>query len=260
VWAVGGTSSDALIEHWNGTRWSIIPGQGAGELTALSVLSSTDVWAVGSTGKTLVERWNGTKWSIIPSPNPGAFGNGLGGVTAITSTNVWAVGLDYTTRFGFQTLAEHWDGKKWRVVQTPNFGPYPDELRSVSAVSANDVWAVGYRYIAPGNISLTLAEHWDGTQWNFVATPSPTGDDILQGVVALSAQDVWAVGGYSSAGQNLVEQWNGTSWNTVPSPFRHGTISSFWMVSADSAADIWAVGFQINTQNFTYQTLIEHDC
>ena len=259
VWAVGGSSSGTLIEHWDGASWSLIKSPGAGILVGVSTLSSTDIWAVGaSAGQTLIEQWNGTQWSIIKSPNPGKFGNGLASVAAISPMDVWAVGESFTTQFGYQTLAEHWNGTNWRVVKTPPLGSSSNELRGVSALAANDIWAVGS--LAMGNISLTVTEHWNGTQWSAVPSPSPTGDDYLLGVAAVSSKDVWAVGDYSPAGQNLVVQWTGTSWNVVPSPYRHGAISGLSAISADSAADVWAAGLDINTHNFAYHTLIEHYC
>jgi hypothetical protein len=265
VWAVGVTSSSTLIEHWDGTSWRVIPSPGAGgALFGVSALSSTDVWAVGDIGdtgrRTLIEHWNGTRWSIVKSPNPGASGDILAGVTALSSTDVWAAGDYSTSQFSDQTLMEHWNGTQWRVIKSPLLGPYPNQFRSIAAISAHDIWAVGYYDTAPGNISLTLAEHWNGAMWSVVPSPSPTGNDLLLGVAALSTSDVWAVGNYSSGGQNLVEQWNGTSWNVIPSPFRRGTVSSLSAVSADSTADIWAAGYDISTQNFAYHTLIEHDC
>src|SRR5579863_1157819 len=119
VWAVGGTSSVPLIEHWNGTVWSIIPNPGTGALNGVSVLSSTDIWAVGSNGRTLTEHWNGTQWSIVKSPNPGKYGNGLAAVTIISSSDVWAVGDAATTQFGEVSLIEHWNGTQWKVVKNP---------------------------------------------------------------------------------------------------------------------------------------------
>ncbi len=260
VWAVGGNASSTLIEHWDGRNWSIILSPGTGALNGVSTLSSTNVWAVGSNGKTLAEHWNGTRWSIVKSPNPGKYGNGLAAVTTISSSDVWAVGDAATTQFGEVSLIEHWNGTQWRVVKSPSTGRFPYNLRAVSAVSASDIWAVGTYTVPPGDISLTLTEHWNGTQWSIVPSPSPTGDDYLLGVVALAANDAWAVGDYSSNGQNLVVHWDGTSWSEVSSPYRRGTGSSLGAISADSANDIWAAGFDINTQNFTYQTLIEHYC
>ena len=77
VWAVG-TAQDAsgdfqtLIEHWDGTAWSIIPSpNGTGfesELNSAAAVSSTDVWAVGDSGSgTLAEQWNGAAWAWCPA-------------------------------------------------------------------------------------------------------------------------------------------------------------------------------------------------
>src|SRR5690348_5630714 len=54
--------------------WNIVPSPNVGttsHLNSVSVISATDVWAVGysSTG-TLIEHWDGTSWSIVSSPNP----------------------------------------------------------------------------------------------------------------------------------------------------------------------------------------------
>jgi hypothetical protein len=46
-------------------------------------------------------------------------------------------------------------------------------FNGVSGVASNDVWAVG-----TGSSSTTpLVEHWNGTQWSIVSTPSlpPSG-------------------------------------------------------------------------------------
>lgn len=267
IWAVGGTNAPnwadpaTLIEHWNGKSWSILPSI-AGILEGVSVLSSNNVWTVGvdAASNTLVEQWNGTQWNIIPSPNPGAFGNTLASVTALSPTNIWAVGDYAATQFGDQSLIEHWNGTQWSVVKSPDLGRFPYNLRSVSAVAANDIWAVGTYTTPPGDISLTLAEHWNGKQWSVVPTPSPTGDDILLGVAAISTGDVWAVGDYSIGSHQLVEQWNGTSWNVIPSSHRPNTVSGLASVSADSASDVWSAGTSINKHNFSYHTLIEHGC
>jgi hypothetical protein len=263
---VGGTAAGnwehqkTLIEHWNGTGWSLLPAT-HGILEGVAVLSANNVWAVGSNaGKTLVVQWNGSQWNIIPSPSPGKYGSSLVAVTALTPSDIWAVGQYSMTEFGYQSLIEHWNGTQWSVVKSPNLGSYPYELRGVSAVAADDIWAVGDYTTAPGDISLTLAEHWNGKQWSVVPTPSPTGDDVLLGVAAISTANVWAVGDYSPQGQDLIEQWNGASWNIVSSPFRRGAVNGLSAVSADSATDVWAAGTDINKHNFTYHTLIEHYC
>ena len=67
-----------LVEHWNGTSWSIVAapsGSSQSQLAQVTCPSATSCYAVGhyfdgSADKTLVEHWNGTSWSIVTSPNP----------------------------------------------------------------------------------------------------------------------------------------------------------------------------------------------
>jgi hypothetical protein len=75
VWAVGvdSSSSNALIEHWNGVSWSIVssPAFTSQSATAISADSSTDVWTVGSFGAgTAALHWNGVTWSQVPHRAP----------------------------------------------------------------------------------------------------------------------------------------------------------------------------------------------
>jgi hypothetical protein len=74
AWAVGsyysGPSQYTLIEHWNGSAWSIVPSPnpspngGGNVLLDASVVSRDDIWAVGTyntpgnLNKTLVMHWN----------------------------------------------------------------------------------------------------------------------------------------------------------------------------------------------------------
>src|SRR6266571_589362 len=79
----------------------------------------------------------------------------------------------------------------------------------------------------------------------------------LNGIVAVSASDVWAVG--SSNGNTLIEHWNGSSWKAVPSPnpgvqYVDAGLSS---VAALSASNVWAVGSYIDVIGDSY-TLSEH--
>src|SRR5206468_2068970 len=121
--------------------------------------------------------------------------------------DAWAVGYYYTGDDYF-TLAMHWDGTGWAVVTSPNAGPGANYLRAISALSTRDIWAVGN--YSPGGLGAyqTLTEHWDGTQWTLVPSPSPSaGNSYLRGVQALSPNDAWAVGYYDGEG--------GLSMNTL---------------------------------------------
>lgn len=232
AWAVGygfGANNVArtLIEHWDGSAWTIVPSPNAGhptngQLSGVVAVAPDDVWAVGGyeqggPARTLIEHWDGAAWTIVPSPNKGPFPNALSGVTAVGPDDVWAVGTWYPTSFDDRTLTLHWDGTAWHRVQSPNAGPAKaaNDLVSVAAVAADDVWAVGFRGVH------TLTMHWDGTAWSVVKSPTPGGNANLAGVVALATDDVWAVGGdvdrQLNAGRTLVEHWDGAVWSAVDS-------------------------------------------
>jgi hypothetical protein len=124
----------------------------------------------------------------------------------------------------------------WKIVASPN-ADSGNDLLSVAAISANDVWAVGSSTNKQGTLSQTLTEHWNGSKWSIVSSPNVGSySNVLNGVAAVSSTDVWAVG--TDSAQTMIEHWDGTKWNVVASPGR-GVLSGIAVVSAN---DIWAVG------------------
>ncbi len=252
IWAVGQNSSTSFIEHWNGQSWSQIASPASeppdGQLNADSADSPTDAWAGGSamnandphnSGVTpLIEHWNGTQWSVSPGAidTTGTASSGrILSIAAISPADVWALAA---VGKGNPAVIEHWNGSTWSTVSLPVSGV----LHGLSAVAANDVWAVG-------NGGLIL--HWNGTQWSQVANPSGQGAS-LAAVAALSANDAWAISGNGS----VTEQWNGTQWTAVPpasalpADFRAagGFIWSGGSLSGLAGGPLFAVG---NTDNET---------
>ena len=220
IWTVGFLTNNTsqtpvdqtLIEHWNGSSWSVMkspnPGSSSDHLNGVAAVSTSDVWAVGngktSSGKTLIEHWNGSSWSVVTSPSPGSGGD-LRAVAAVSAGNVWAVGYYSPNSSSIQTLVEHWNGTSWQVVKSPNVGTSP-AFSGVAAVSANDVWAVGSDNNS-NNVFQTLTEQWNGKQWSVVKSPSPGSFSTqLLGVAAVSANDVWSVG-YADS-NTLIEHYH----------------------------------------------------
>ena len=212
VWAVGDIASTStgaaqtFIEHFDGKRWAVVPSPDASTqsnlLDGVTAISATDAWAVGdflnASGvfQTLTEHWDGTSWSIVTSPAGPGLQNGLLGVTAVSSSDVWAVGDS-----GSGTLIEQWDGTSWTVVLSPSpAGTLANPLFGVAAVSATDIWAVGQSQNGTSGIPSTLIEHWDGTSWSIVTSPSPGSAATLSGAAAdpVSGQ-AWAVGNFTAA-------------------------------------------------------------
>ena len=148
------TSGAALVERWNGTKWSIIatPNPTRTGLGGLSCVTATFCMAVGTQAgdpagivtHTLAERWNGAKWSIVPSPNPHVNTIVLDGVSCTSPTNCSAVGYyDVPKLETSDTLVEHWDGKTWKIIASPNAAGGASSLVGVSCPTALSCIAVG---------------------------------------------------------------------------------------------------------------------
>jgi hypothetical protein len=210
--------------HFDGTGWKAVPvapnppGEAAGgRFSAVAAVSATDVWAVGSRPTPdgpgiLVQHWNGRQWSFVAAPaQPPTDFNALTGLAVVNARDIWAVGSrgdDFD-----EPLVEHWDGTAWRVVGVPE-PPQPDPadpqgvgLVAVTAVAANDVWAVG---------ESGLIEHFDGHVWRIVNGPGAPAGTRWNAVSARSAGDVWAVGRSGAAA--LSAHWDGRAWRLVPVP------------------------------------------
>jgi hypothetical protein len=133
----------------------------------------------------------------------------------------------------------------WRAVPVPD-PELSNVLYGVGAVSGTDVWAVGAQ-TKDGATFTTLVDHFDGTGWRVVPSPNAASDqNVLFGVAALAADDVWAVGRIGGVGaeraQALIEHYDGTSWQIVTAPRLPGD-TYLSAVLGFAANDVWAAGF-----------------
>ncbi len=155
IWAVGFNdegfvNSKPLIEHYDGTAWSVVaspplPGND-NFLYAVSASASDDVWAVGEQGdaaiasRTLAEHWDGTAWTIVPTPNVKGIVETFYGVDAVSPTDAWAVGLRRPAS-NDMTLAAHWDGVAWTLVKIPPL--QSASIAGIREVTPTQVWTTG---------------------------------------------------------------------------------------------------------------------
>lgn len=174
IWAVGQqgnpnqitySGSRPLIEHWDGSAWSVIPAPAAGKpsfLYAVSGDSATDAWAVGYQTKTtlgpLIEHWDGKTWNAVTLP-PGLTNlNGLVGVYAAAPDDVWATegGSEYPFELAGPEhhVFLHWDGTAWSAVP----GPGPREYgfgywyEAIGGTGPGNIWAAGT--VTPGDLAF----------------------------------------------------------------------------------------------------------
>lgn len=189
-------------------------------------------------------------WTIVASPNPPRAQSSLNAVTAVSPTDVWAVGSysSAATNFQNRTLIEHWDGSTWRIVPSPNPGNVEDALYAVTAISTNDVWAVGDVQSSNGNSGLTV--HWDGSAWTAVFPPEPgrhwrTPSDRSGGTFQQRRMGGRVI--YSRGFRKPVSQhWNGMRWIPASTP-EPGPGAELHAVTA-AGGTIWAVGAYTQTE------------
>jgi hypothetical protein len=200
-----------------------------GALVADSCASPAGCAAVGSydngSGATvpLAERWDGTSWRGQPAPVPaGATYAAFTGVSCALADACAAVGYYYDSAGTAVTLAEAWNGVRWRIQPTPNPAGVGGGLLAVSCTAASACTAVG-SYDNGAGTSLALIERWNGTSWAIQLapihiTPEPTN---LLGVSCAAAAACTAVGAYDNTAGTAVPlalAWNGVTWTTQTVP------------------------------------------
>jgi hypothetical protein len=191
-------------------------------------------------------------WTIVPSPTIGNHDNNLTAVSAGSATDVWAVGSYYPTNNNnvLAAMAEHYDGSSWTEFPLSNVGPNENSLLGVSELPSGHAWAVGY-FVNAEYAQQTLIQHYDGTSWTVVSSPSPGArQNILYGVAAISDSDVWAVGGEQDANSvwhTLAEHWDGTAWTVATTVDAGSSGNQLYAVAAVSSKEVYATGQQSGT-------------
>ncbi len=255
----GGTSGWRFL-RWNGTgspnAWAAqtvtTVGTGAQSLRAISMLNYADGWAIGNSAggganQWTFLRWNAASntWASIPVNTPGTGAQNLNGISMLSATDGWAVGV----RIGGG--ANQWTFLRWNnpvvntwnriTVNTP--GTSAQNLNAVHLLSTTEGWAVGNAGGGGGGCTNNARIlRWFTGAWNCVASPS---NQNLNAVYALASNDAWAVGNRGGGGGGActnnrarIVHWNGAAWSCVASP----TASHLYALDMISSTDGWAVG------------------
>jgi len=88
-----------------------------------------------------------------------------------------------------------------------------------------------------------VAIYYNGTIWK---AHDPPGAGQLDGVAALSANDVWASGtSLVAPAKNVTFRWTGSAWHAVaPAGLADGWVES--MTRVPGSTQLWAVGMGIS--------------
>ena len=226
----------ATAARWNGTRWRTVtlPSFPYDALEAVSCWSRKGCMAVGahmasanSYDRPLAERWNGTSWRVKKTPAATQYLNHFAGISCMSGSACLAVGQAFVDAQGrdSKTLAERWNGRRWRIVKTPTLRKsYQPNLLAVSCIRASDCVAVG-----GGVPEHSLILHWTGSGFDRETPASPQGQDPapdLSGVSCTTATFCMATGYLGFHGLRA-EQWDGSRWTMVNLP-NGGSGSDFY--------------------------------
>jgi hypothetical protein len=222
-------------------------------------------------------------WQIVSSPNVASSSSQLAAVAAVSANNVWAVGVATTQtasavkhplpsalrhwmRFAptssslSSALIEQWNGTSWNIVPgatlPANNGSGLGAIAVIPRTHGN-LWAVGYYQDSTTSFYDTLIEQWNGTSWSVIPSPNynpATNYNMLQGVVALSPTNAWAVGlilnTQNYTAQTLIEHWNGTAWKIAKSIGPSTSNNVLVSVTALAANNVWGVGYYSDGNGF----------
>jgi alpha-tubulin suppressor-like RCC1 family protein len=221
-----------------------------GTVGPVSALSGSDAWGLTSSGKdgtiSDASHWNGTAWKRTKLAAPAGGTGSVGAIYAAGPADVWVAGTVVETAGNEQTLIEHWTGKAWTIVPSPD--PFPesgfgfDSLSAISGSGPDDIWAVGYDHADTQNATdQILLAHFNGTAWTAVTPPALKGDDVANAVADASPGDVWVVGTNLFPAKRVGDlgvalHYNGTTWKPASMP----TIGDKWVDNIPRAVTIAA--------------------
>ena len=213
------------------------------------MLAANDVWAGTDDG---FYHWDGRQWARDASfefprgPFAGSSQN-IVDISLPSPTEGWALSINRTDNL------LHYTNGKWQVGGSLVTDAYYSMLRSISMISANDGWAVGYHFMA----------HYDGTRWSLVDTPVTQHTDVedidLISVKMISHDEGWVIGNtgprYQQSSsitpkQGIILHYSRGTWGVVRTvPL---ILTDLVMVSANEG---WVVGsLQGSNTNFFHYT------
>ena len=153
VWAVGtafypGDHWDTLIEHWNGTRWSVIPTPQPSvfnELTSIDVVTATNIFVAGNSednspgpdpNEATSLHWNGSSWSQLAGPRTPT-GADINALTGTNGRDIWMLG---DSGAGNAYYA-HYDGTRWIQLAPPAITNGTNKIINAATQTQGQLWA-----------------------------------------------------------------------------------------------------------------------
>jgi hypothetical protein len=147
---------------------------------------------------------------------------------------------------GYYHFAARWDGLSWIKERVPQSVPtdYYSRLVDVDALPSGEAWAVGTSdsFNNDADRRGVLMHRTAAREWEQINDPLITAAGDLEGILALSPQDIWITGRrFGSLDVPSVLHYDGHQW-TKPAlpPLPAGTNDISNIVG--TASSLWAVG------------------
>jgi hypothetical protein len=202
------------LRHYNGTTWKTVPVPGVAG--GASVVSATDMWAVGPTTATagqagpkqvyIAMHWNGKKWAAVRLPKLAPV-NGAAwsprGIVALGAANVWVNEVPQGSLGGEpgpqDTVLLHWNGKTWsRAAKDTGL-----DLDGMTGDGTGGLWLSG----ADATTQAGYLVHYAGGTFTPQAVPTESGYDGVAGALARvpGGTSVWGIGSLEPTGNGIDE-------------------------------------------------------
>jgi hypothetical protein len=187
---------ELAYQRTGATSWKKVSFPGNRGVSLAEATSPTDVWAFGNG----VEELTGGTWKTVKVFNPE-----IASATVLSSKDVWLFGTNDksgATKLGVY----HYNGRTWtRVSGTLGYG---------YAVSDHDVWAS-----AIGGVENYNGHKWTATSLAGLLPAKDKNDEIVDGIIALSAKNVYALDSDFAVGRETaalyVLHFDGHKWSKV---------------------------------------------
>lgn len=176
-------------------------------------------------------------WRVVATAGSKAHPGLMEAVAAVSPADAYAFGAltSKASPDAYTSIIRHWNGRSWGAVFVPAgvtaaLSGFPSTVATGS--SASNVWA------------FTGAGAWirfNGKHWSHGELPieKPDDDGDITAAVAISPDDVWAVGADNT---NVVLHYNGRSWTQQLMPAKLADPAYFQGIVALSPKSVWVTG------------------
>ena len=276
------------IVQWDGTTWSALGSNGAGNgvlngwVRAIAV-SGSDVYVgggfmnVNNSGTVLtaadsLAKWDGSNWSALGSDGAGDGSiNGAVRAIAVSGSDVYVGGSfsDVNNQGTVLTAADYlarWDGSNWSALGGDSMGDgaLNASVRALAVDGSGNLYAGGaFTDIKAGIFTLLTADYiarWDGGAWHALGAGA-SDEGALNGAVyalAVSGSDLYVGGAFTDIKAGIftlisadhIARWDGGGWYALGTGAGNGSLNNHVYAVAVSGTDVYVGGQFTDVNNF----------